>query len=152
MNWHYSTLLGLALVACLFATGCDRPAANSSPQNAPPSPTTPAASAYSALTGKWARSDGDYMIAITSVAEDGAMNASYFNPDPIHVGKAQASRADGGIKVVIVLQDANYPGSTYTLAYDVKTDRLVGTYYQAVAKETYEVFFVREPAGGSPSK
>ena len=47
------------------------------------------------------------------------------------------------MKVFIELRDVNYPGSTYTLAYDVKTDRLVGRYFQAVAGETFDVYFVR---------
>jgi len=49
----------------------------------------------------------------------------------------------GAVQVFIELRDANYPGSTYTLADDAKTDRLVGRYHQAVARETFEVFFVR---------
>lgn len=142
------TSLLSALLVFAWCFGCNRPGGQA--PEAPPATAAP--SGYEALTGKWQRSDGDYTIAITSVAEDGAMNASYFNPDPIHVGKAQASREAGGIKVVVVLQDANYPGSTYTLAYDAKTDRLMGTYYQAVAKETYEIFFVRVKADNSASK
>jgi len=38
-----------------------------------------------------------------------------------------------------------YAGSTYDLRYEAATDRLIGTYYQAVAKQTFDVFFIRKP-------
>jgi hypothetical protein len=47
------------------------------------------------------------------------------------------------LRVFIELQDVNYPGSTYQLTYDPAADRLTGTYYQAMLKESYEVDFVR---------
>lgn len=144
----------LALAVSVLGLGCDRSGTTPAPQTPPPpapAVTASAAPAYSILNGKWLRPDGDYIIAIASVAEDGVVKASYFNPNPIHVGKAQASREAGGIKVVVVLQDANYPGSTYTLVYDAKTDSLSGTYYQAVAQETYDVSFVRVKADNPPS-
>jgi hypothetical protein len=50
-------------------------------------------------------------------------------------------RADGGY--VLELRDANYPGSFYNLRYDPKNDRLMGTYFQAVQRETYDIEFVR---------
>ena len=34
------------------------------------------------LDGKWLRTDGDYTIEISDVAEDGEMTAKYFNPTP----------------------------------------------------------------------
>ena len=51
---------------------------------------------------------------------------------------------DGKLYVMAELQDVNYPGSIYGLEYQVSTDHLVGTYYQAVEKNTYDVEFVRE--------
>jgi hypothetical protein len=42
-------------------------------------------------------------------------------------------RCAAATQVVVELRDVNYPGSTYTLTYDPGTDRLTGTYYQAVA-------------------
>ena len=43
------------------------------------------------LVGRWARTDGNYQIAVRSIAEDGAADAAYFNPRPIHVAEALAS-------------------------------------------------------------
>ena len=40
-------------------------------------------------------------------------------------------------------RDVNYPGSTYNLQYDPETDRLKGTYFQAVERQTFEIQFVR---------
>ena len=71
------------------------------------------------------------------------MEAAYFNPRPIHVAKAQASRDGGKLKVFVELRDVNYPGSTYTLAYNATADRLDGIYYQAVEKQNFEVYFIR---------
>ncbi|RJP66367.1 MAG: hypothetical protein C4532_16150 [Candidatus Abyssobacteria bacterium SURF_17] len=89
------------------------------------------------------RPDGGYVIEIKGVADNGATDAAYYNPRSIHVAKAQASREGSTIKLYIELRDVNYPGSHYVLSYDPKTDQLNGTYYQAVAKETYEIFFER---------
>jgi hypothetical protein len=98
---------------------------------------------YEILKGKWERPDGGYVIAITNVTDTGALAVGYFNPKPIHVGQAHAVREAGQLQVVIELQDVNYPGSTYKLTLDPATDQLKGAYYQAVAKETYPVYFVR---------
>jgi hypothetical protein len=98
---------------------------------------------YEVLKGKWQRPDGGYVIAITNVTDAGALGVGYFNPHPIHVGRAQASRDNGTLQVLIELQDENYPGSTYRLTFDPAADQLKGTYYQAVAKETYSIYFVR---------
>lgn len=120
-------------------SGCSRSPAT--PPTGAKSAATPAA--YDLLQGKWQRPDGGYVLELASVSDTGALNASYFNPQPIRVGKAQASRADGKLQVTVELQDVNYPGSTYRLTYDPANDRLQGTYYQAVARETYEIFFER---------
>ena len=98
---------------------------------------------FEMLKGRWLRDTGGYIVEIRNVEPEGRMDAAYFNPRSIHVGKAEASRKGGAVKVFIELRDVNYPGSTYTLTYDAKTDRLVGRYYQAVARETFDVFFVR---------
>jgi uncharacterized protein (DUF2147 family) len=102
----------------------------------------PAAS-FDALAGRWERPDGGYVLEIKSVTADGAMDAAYFNPRPIHVGQARAVSESQQLHVLIELQDVNYPGSTYKLTFDPATDQLKGTYYQAVIKQTYPVFFVR---------
>jgi hypothetical protein len=41
------------------------------------------------------------------------------------------------------LRAGGYNGSTYTLKYDAASDQLKGVYYQAVAKQKFEVGFVR---------
>ena len=71
------------------------------------------------------------------------MDAAYFNPKPIHVARAEASRSGAAIKVFIELRDVNYPGSTYTLTYEPGSDQLKGIYFQAVQQQSYEVVFVR---------
>ena len=95
------------------------------------------------LQGRWRRPDGGYIMAINSIAESGAMDAAYFNPYPIHVGNAVASRDGSLTKVFLELRDINYPGSTYTLSYDPSGDQLRGTYYQAVERQSFQVVFER---------
>ena len=98
---------------------------------------------YSTLTGRWLRPDGGYILEVKSVDSTGLMAAGYFNPRSINVAKAQASVENTALKVFVELRDVNYPGSTYNLVYNPSADRLIGTYYQAVEKRTFEVFFVR---------
>lgn len=98
---------------------------------------------FEKLKGRWQRPDGGYVIEIRNVKSDGDMEAAYFNPNPIHVAVSRASQTDGILRILIELRDVNYPGSLYNLLYDPKEDILRGTYYQAVAKESYEVYFVR---------
>ena len=111
--------------------------------------TNPAASsatlnpAFEKLKGKWQRPDGGYVVDIRGVEPSGKMDAAYFNPGPIHVAKAEASQEGSTTKVLIELRDVNYPGSTYTLAYEAASDRLSGIYYQAALQQQFEVFFVR---------
>ena len=100
---------------------------------------------FNSLIGRWQRTDGGYVIEIRNVESNGNMQAGYFNPNPIHVGRAEASTDDDRIKVEIELQDRGYPGSTYTLVYDSGKDVLFGYYYQAIAKQYFEVIFIRVP-------
>lgn len=96
------------------------------------------------LTGAWVRPDGGYVIVIKSVGPGGELQAMYFNPTPLPFAKAQASRDGAVIRAQFELRAGGYNGSTYTLRYDPATDRLVGSYYQAVAKQTFEVQFSRK--------
>jgi hypothetical protein len=109
----------------------------------PPTASTKSVPALEKLRGRWLRDTGGYIIEIRSVGPGGKLDAAYFNPKSIHVGRAEAVQQGGAVKVSVELRDVNYPGSTYTLTYDAKTDRLVGRYYQAVAGETFDVYFVR---------
>jgi uncharacterized protein (DUF2147 family) len=109
----------------------------------PPTSAPKANAAFEKVKGRWLRDSGGYVLEIRSVGPGGKLDAAYLNPKPIHVGKAEVSQVGTAVKVFVELRDVNYPGSTYTLAYDPKADRLVGRYYQAVAGETFDVYFVR---------
>ena len=47
---------------------------------------------FQPLLGRWQRSDGGYVIEIRSIAPGVKIKAGYFNPRPIHVEQAQASK------------------------------------------------------------
>ena len=98
---------------------------------------------FGPLTGRWLRLDGGYILEIRSVDAAGRMDAAYLNPRPINVAKAQATRDGSNLKVFVELQGPGYPGSTYTLTYDPKSDQLGGVYYQAVVQQRFDVSFVR---------
>jgi len=100
-------------------------------------------SEFQKLSGRWRRPDGGYLLVINSIADNGAMDAAYFNPNPIHVGNAVASRDGNVTKLFVELRDVNYPGSTYTLTYEPSSDQLQGIYYQAVEQQRFEVVFER---------
>ena len=108
-----------------------------------PRPASAPAPSFQKLEGRWLRDTGGYVIEVRSVGPGGKVDAAYFNPRPIHVGKAEASLQGSQISLKVELRDVNYPGSTYTLAYDAKGDRLVGRYYQAATGQTFDVYFVR---------
>jgi hypothetical protein len=100
-------------------------------------------SGFEKLKGEWLRPDGGYTIEVRNIDDGGKMDALYFNPKSINVHKAEASR-DGAItKVFIELRDANYPGSTYDLAYDAQKDLLTGIYYHAGLRQSFDVIFRR---------
>jgi hypothetical protein len=104
----------------------------------------PAQADYGHIEGKWLRPDGGYVLELSNVKSEGQLKAAYFNPRPINVGKAGWRSLDARIQVFVKLQDVNYPGSTYKLIYDPEHDQFLGSYYQAVTKETFEVVFVRK--------
>jgi len=125
MDKRNRTLLSVLAAAALLTAGCqDRTMARS-------------------LQGRWTRPDGGYVLEIKGVAANGRLDAAYFNPRPIRVAEARAFREGSTIKVHIELRDENYPGSTYNLRFDPRSERLSGDYYQAVAREHYPIFFVR---------
>jgi hypothetical protein len=95
------------------------------------------------LTGRWVRPDGGYILELRDVTIGGGLKAAYYNPQPINVSRAELRYQDGKMIVFVELRDVNYPGSTYTLQYDPVSDRLKGTYFQAVAKQTYKIEFER---------
>jgi hypothetical protein len=95
------------------------------------------------LVGRWVRPDGGYLLEFRAVHKEGSAEAAYFNPKPVKVFQAIWTRQDGKIKILVELRDVNYPGSTYNLEYIPESDRLTGTYFQAVEKQIYAVQFVR---------
>lgn len=95
------------------------------------------------LIGRWSRPDGGYIIEIRNIDSKGLADAVYFNPRPIHVSKAVAARRDNALEFFMELRDEGYPGSTYTLVYDVQRDLLAGIYYQAAMNQSYDVMFLR---------
>jgi hypothetical protein len=135
-------------IACLLAgmwsiavlTGCDQgkpPAEGKATVQAPAQMT----GAFERIKGKWMRSDGTYVLEFKQLLKDNALEVAYFNPGPIHVGKARMYEERGFTKVFVELQDVNYPGSRYTLILDAEKPRMVGNYYQATQQVDYEVAF-----------
>ena len=53
------------------------------------------------------------------------------------------SPKQGKVTVYVELRDIYYPGSKCDLQYEPGSDRLKGTYFQAVQRETYNIEFVR---------
>lgn len=92
------------------------------------------------LTGKWLRSDGVYTLEIKSVNENGMLDVTYFNPNPVELGRTEWIIQKNVLHVLIELQGP-YEKSNYQLVYDEKKKTLYGTFYQAVAQETYKVDF-----------
>jgi hypothetical protein len=103
----------------------------------------PAQTDFRRLEGKWVRPDGGYVLELRNIKKDGSLTAAYYNPKPIRVFRAEWSGNDGRINLSVELRDVNYPGSTYTLQYEPASDRLKGTYFQAVQRQTFDIEFVR---------
>jgi len=133
-------MLGLALTQALPGTASAQATAATTERP----PATAAKPSLDALKGVWVRPDGGYTIAIRCVAEDGRLEAMYFNPNQLPFAKAQAALDGSTLRVSFELQAGGYAGSTYDLAYDAESDRLKGIYYQAVAKQKFDVYFVRK--------
>ena len=144
-SWRSAPPEGPTRTAPADAPERDAPAPARAPRT--PAPTSGSSDAtperYRPLLGEWVRPDGGYVLAIQGVAEDGTATAGYFNPQPINVGRAEGRLADGALELFVELRDRNYPGSTYTLTHDAQADQLVGVYFQAVQRASYDVVFVR---------
>jgi len=125
-----ATFLFVTLVAGGGIAGVEEPIAAPSPD-------------LMALQGRWIRTDSHYTIELHH-ASDGSLQAAYFNPKPINVGKTETAEQGGTVHVLIELQDVNYPGSTYVLSYDRSQDTLKGIYFLPTSKQSYTVGFVRQ--------
>jgi len=118
-------------------------------QGPAPIPSAPGAAAsvsqptLAVLVGRWVRPDGGYVISIKAVDADGKLDASYANPNPLPFYTAEAARDGGAVRLFFELRAGGYNGSTYKLTYDQARDQLRGVYYQAVAKQQFEVAFAR---------
>jgi hypothetical protein len=112
-------------------------------ESANPSKQTQVQTDLQRLEGRWVRPDGGYVLDLREIKKDGSVTAAYFNPRPINVFRTEWNRKQGVITVFVELRDVNYPGSTYTLQFDPKSDRLKGTYFQAVEGQTFNIEFVR---------
>ena len=102
-----------------------------------------AESGFRALSGRWLRPDGGYILDIRDVDARGTIDAVYLNPRPIPVARAEATRDGSTLKVFVELRAPGYPGSTYTLTYDPTRDQLAGIYFQAALQQRFDVVFVR---------
>jgi hypothetical protein len=67
----------------------------------------------------------------------------YANPRPLPFAKAEAARDGKTIRLFFELTAGGYNGSTYTLTYNPTKDTLEGEYYQAVARQTFDIYFMR---------
>lgn len=135
-------------VVVLAGTSCSKESATS-PKTADMTSATINATqavpvpAFTRLVGQWQRPDGGYILDLKSVDARGQFQAAYMNPSPINVSKAMAFRDGEETKVFVELQDANYPGCTYSLKYDSQYDQLYGEYYQAAMGQRFDVTFAR---------
>jgi len=107
-------------------------------------PQTTSSPEVKLLEGSWVRPDGGYILELKNIDDDGTLSAAYFNPRPIKVFQAFWATDEGRLAVFVELRDINYPGSKYNLRYDPATDRLQGSYFQAIEQQVYEIEFFRK--------
>ena len=100
-------------------------------------------SAAQKLEGRWVRQSGGYVLVLQDIMPDGSLKAFYLNPRNINVHVASWKFEDERLFLYVEMRDVNYPGSNYTLMYRAEMDVLWGSYYQAVQKQTLDVYFVR---------
>jgi len=139
----WAALVAALIAVFLFTAGFTGDAAAAAAGTADTGKPSPAQTDFQRLEGKWVRPDGGYILELRNIKKDGSLAAAYYNPRPIKVFRAEAGRKDGKITLFVELRDINYPGSTYTLQYDPASDRLKGTYFQAVQRQTFDIEFMR---------
>ena len=98
---------------------------------------------FATLPGRWVRPDGGYVINIKGVDASGKLDAAYANPNPLPFSRAEATLEGKAIKLFFEIRAGGYNGSTYTLTYDPTADMLKGVYFQAVAQQKFDVYFMR---------
>lgn len=97
-----------------------------------------------ALLGAWQRTDGNYIIVVSGIGAFGQLQATYFNPRQLPFAKAVATRDVEVLRANFELRAGGYDGSVYELSYERAGDRLVGSFYQAVAQQRFDVVFERK--------
>jgi uncharacterized protein (DUF2147 family) len=141
VNTITTALSSLALAAALLAM----PTAHAQgPATAPDATPAQSAAPFRALVGRWVRPDGGYVISIDGVGADGKLDAAYANPTALPFARAEASREGDQIKLFFELTAGGYGGSTYKLTLDPAGDTLRGVYYQANARQSYNIYFERK--------
>jgi hypothetical protein len=140
-----ATIAAVAVVGVVFYGGerSEEGAKQEKVTSAEPTRLKEAHGDLNKLVGRWLRPDGGYIIEVRSISANGKLDAGYFNPRPINVSRAEASRRGADVRVFVELQDVGYPGSTYTLIYDPQPDVLRGVYFHAGLSQTFDVVFVR---------
>lgn len=83
------------------------------------------------------------MITIKAVDAEGKLDASYENPRLLPFYSAVATKDGTALRLFFELRAGGYNGSTYKLTYDATNDGLMGVFDQVVAKQSFEVTFVR---------
>jgi len=143
--WTAGIVIILAGIGVILFQKRDAPQKKEASTPAQPPTAQPSQSNRDFLIGNWARTDsnGGYTIEIKSAAADGKLDASYFNPNPIHVARAEWQEKNGSLVVFVELRDVNYPGSTYTLNFLPAENRMTGVYFQAVEGVNFDVAFTR---------
>jgi hypothetical protein len=111
-----TVLLALGIGAGGLLLRVREPGGTGSPEASPAAQRTPASamtaagdSGFAALNGRWLRLDGGYVLEIRAVDAGGTIDAAYFNPQPINVARAEATRDGSALKVFVELQAPNYP-------------------------------------------
>jgi hypothetical protein len=138
-----SRALAILVLALGVAAGHAIAQDGASPVVEPQAPPAEPESSLDTLLGRWVRPDGGYLIAIRGIDSSGRLDAAYANPNQLPFAKAEASREDHRIKLYLELRAGGYNGSNYTLTYDPEKDILQGVYYQAVARQRFDIYFER---------
>ena len=143
MTRSVTRVLSMLVLALGVGTGLAQAQYTPAPKDKPAAAITQSQFDFRVLQGRWVRPDGGYTITIRSVDAGGKLDAAYANPNPLPFTRAEASRDGKTLKVFLELRAGGYNGSTYTLTYDPASDRLKGIYYQAVARQQFDVYFAR---------
>ena len=142
MNMNHFTYVIVSMIFSMVLVGCGKgEKAIESKAAVKEEAKVQLTGAFEKIKGKWVRSDGGYVLEFKQLLQNNTLDVAYFNPSPIHVGKARIYEERGFTKLFVELQDVNYPGSRYTLILNVDKNQLVGNYFQATQQVDYEVAF-----------